>query len=153
MVIGGGRKLGRESAHRMSMLRTMAGQLIMHETIETTLPKAKELRPLVERLISLAKTGNLTCYRKAIDFLRTKTPARKLFTQLPERFADRAGGYCRITSLYPRVGDDATRARIEIINEPVEVSRARKQARNFLIRERLQWKKEYHFKQRHGLDL
>ena len=136
----------------MSMLRTMSGQLIMHDSIKTTLPKAKALRPVVERLITLSKSGNLLSRRKAHDFLRTPDPVKRLWDVMPERYADRDGGYCRITYLYNRIGDDAPIARIELINEPVETSRAKKAARNFLIKERLQWKKEYYYKQRHGID-
>ena len=146
------RKLGKTSSHRMSMLRTMAGQLIMHDSIKTTLPKAKELRPIVERLITHAKSGNLLSRRKALDFLRTNEPVQRLWEVMPSRYEDRNGGYCRITQLYNRVGDDAPIARIELIDEPVETSRARKAAKNFLIKERLQWKKEYYYKQRHGID-
>ena len=70
---------------------------------------------------------------------------------MPKRYADRNGGYCRITKLHNRVGDDVPIARIQLIDEPVETSRVRKAARNFLIKERLQWKKDYYYKKRHGI--
>ena len=144
-------KLGRKSSHRVSMLRTMCGQLIMHDSIKTTVAKAKALRPIVEGLISLSKTGNLHCKRKAFDYLRTSESVARLFSVMPKRYADRNGGYCRITKLHNRVGDDAPIARIQLIDEPVETSRVRKAARNFLIKERLQWKKDYYYKKRHGI--
>ena len=134
------------------MFRTMCGQLLMHDSIKTTLPKAKALRPLAERLISLSKSGNLLSRRKATDFLRTPEPVDRLWKVMPERYADRNGGYCRITKLYNRIGDDVPMARIELIKEPVETSRARKAAKNFMIKERLQWKKDHYYKQRHGID-
>ena len=134
------------------MLRTMCGQLIMNESMKTTLSKAKALRPVVERLVTMSKTNNLLSRRKAGDFLQTTEPVQKLWNVMADRYADRAGGYCRITPLYNRIGDDVPVARIEFINEPVETSRARKAARNFLIKERLQWKKDFYYKQRHGID-
>lgn len=145
-------KLGKDSTHRMSMIRTMCGQLIMNNSIKTTHAKAKALRPVVERLITLSKSGGLHARRKALDFLRAQDPVNRLWQVMPERFADRQGGYCRITKLYNREGDDAPISKIELIREPVVESKARKAAKNFIIKERLQWKKEYYYKQRHGID-
>lgn len=145
-------KLGKDSAHRMSMIRTMCGQLIMNNSIKTTYAKAKALRPVVERLVTLSKSGGLHARRKAKDFLRNDDPVDRLWKVMPERYSDRNGGYCRITKLYNREGDDALMAKIELINESVAHSRAKKAAKNFIIKERLQWKKEYYHKMRNGIE-
>ena len=111
----GGRKLGRTSSHRTAMFRNMAAALIKHEQITTTLPKAKELRPYVEKLITLAKKGGLSNRRLAHARLLDDTQLTKLFDVLAPRYADRNGGYTRILKLGNRQGDNAPMARIELV--------------------------------------
>src|SRR6187551_3854754 len=100
------RKLGRHSSHRMSMFANMAASLIKHEQIVTTLPKAKELRPIVEKLITLGKKGGLSMRRQAISEMRDKDQVRKLFDTLAPRYKDRQGGYTRIIKAGFRYGDN-----------------------------------------------
>jgi len=92
----GGRKLGRTTAHRKAMFDNMAHALLKHEQITTTLPKAKDLRPIVERLITLGKRGGLHARRQALATLQDAGIAEKLFSILAERYKERQGGYCRI---------------------------------------------------------
>ena len=110
-----GRRLGRNSAHRKAMYRNMAASLMRHETIRTTLPKAKELRPVVERLITVGKRGDLHARRQALSMLGDRDMVEKLLTTLAERYADRAGGYCRIVRAGYRTGDAAPMAYIEFV--------------------------------------
>ena len=105
-----GRSLGRKSSHRKAMYKNMAVSLIVHETIRTTLPKAKELRRVVEPLITLAKTDGVACRRLAFDRLRDKQSVGKLFNELGPRFKDRPGGYLRILKIGYRAGDSAPMA-------------------------------------------
>ena len=105
-----GRKLGRNSSHRKAMFRNMATSLVQHETIKTTLPKAKELRRVVEPLITLAKVDGVANRRLAFDRLRDKAAVGKLFTDLGPRFKERPGGYIRILKMGPRPGDAAPMA-------------------------------------------
>ena len=109
------RKLGRTSAHRTAMFANMAASLIKHEQIVTTLPKAKELRPFVEKLVTLAKRGDLHARRQAISQVRDVEQVGKLFGVLGPRYAERNGGYTRILKLGPRHGDNAPMARIELV--------------------------------------
>ena len=111
----GGRKLGRTSAHRIAMLRNMAASLIKHEQITTTLPKAKELRPVAEKLITLGKRGTLHARRQAYAQLRDDTIVNKLFTALADRYKTRAGGYARVLKAGMRYGDAADMAVIELV--------------------------------------
>ncbi len=114
-----GRKLNRTSAHRKAMFVNMAAALVKHEQIRTTLPKAKELRPVVDRLITLGKRGadNLHARRQAISKLGGDAVlADKLFTTLAERYADRAGGYTRVIRAGFRYGDNAPMAVIELMD-------------------------------------
>lgn len=118
-----GRKLNRTSAHRRAMFRNMAAALIKHEQIKTTLPKAKELRPLVDRLITLGKRGpgNLHARRQAITRLGGDARlADKLFTTLAERYARRPGGYTRLLRAGFRYGDAAPMAVIELVDRDPE---------------------------------
>ena len=115
-----GRKLNRTSAHRKAMFANMAASLIKHEQIKTTLPKAKELRPYVEKLITLGKRGTLHARRQAISALRDETIAAKLFGTLAERYADRQGGYTRIMKAGFRYGDAAPMAVIELVDRDPE---------------------------------
>ncbi len=105
-----GRRLGRNSSHRKAMFRNMATSMLKHETIKTTLPKAKELRRVVEPLITLAKEDSVANRRLAFDRLRDKEVVGKLFSDLGPRFKDRPGGYLRILKVGPRPGDAAPMA-------------------------------------------
>ena len=115
----GGRKLGRTSSHRTAMFRNMAAALIKHEQITTTLPKAKELRPYVEKLITLAKRGGLSNRRLAHARLLDDAQLAKLFDVLGPRYADREGGYCRIVKAGLRASDAAPIAIIELVDRDV----------------------------------
>src|SRR5574343_311373 len=110
------RKLNRTSAHRQAMLRNMANSLIEHEAIKTTVPKAKELRRVVEPLITLAKTPTVANRRLAFDRLRNRDNVVKLFDVLGPRFAARPGGYTRILKMGFRVGDNAPMAYVELVD-------------------------------------
>ncbi len=110
-----GRKLGRKSQHRTAMFRNMAAALIKHEQILTTTAKAKELRPYVEKLITLAKRGGLSNRRLAHARMLDETQERKLFEVLAERYSDRAGGYTRIIKAGIRASDAASVAIIELV--------------------------------------
>ena len=111
-----GRKLNRTSSHRMAMFSNMANALIKHEQIKTTLPKAKELRPLVEKLITLGKKGGVHNRRSAYASLRDNATTAKLFDALAKRYSGRAGGYCRILKAGFRHGDAAPVAIIELVD-------------------------------------
>ncbi len=111
-----GRKLGRTSSHRKALLKNMVAALIKHEQIKTTLPKAKELAPHVEKLITLAKRGNLHARRQAFSALRDEAMVTKLFDVLAERYGTRSGGYTRIMKAGHRYGDAADMAIIEFID-------------------------------------
>jgi len=115
-----GRKLGRTSAHRKAMFDNLCHALLKHEQITTTLPKAKELRPVVERLITLGKRGNLHARRQAIATLQDTKLVEKLFSTLAERYKDRAGGYTRILKAGFRHGDAAAMGVIELIERDVD---------------------------------
>ena len=114
-----GRKLGRNSPHRKAMFRNMATSLVRHEMIKTTVPKAKELRRVVEPLITLAKTDGVANRRLAFDRLRDKEAVGKLFSDLGPRFKDRPGGYLRILKTGPRPGDAAPMAIVQLVDGPV----------------------------------
>ncbi|NCP18864.1 MAG: 50S ribosomal protein L17 [Erythrobacter sp.] len=110
------RKLSRKSGHRTAMFRNMSAALIKHEQILTTLPKAKELRPYVEKLITLSKRGGLSNRRLAMSRLQDETQLKKLFDVLGERYADRDGGYTRIIKAGYRASDSAQLAIIEFVD-------------------------------------
>ena len=112
------RKLNRTSSHRLAMLRNMSNSLLQHEVIKTTLPKAKELRRVVEPLITLGKKDNLANRRLAFDRLRDREMVTKLFTELGPRFATRPGGYLRILKFGFRHGDNAPMALVELVDRP-----------------------------------
>ena len=114
-----GRKLGVTSSHRLAMFRNMAVALIKHEQIKTTLPKAKDLRPIVERLITLGKKGGLANRRRAHAILRDETIVAKLFDALATRYKARAGGYTRVLKAGMRYGDAADMAVIELVDRDV----------------------------------
>ena len=114
-----GRKLQRKSGHRAALLRNMAAALIKHEQIVTTLPKAKDLRPIVEKLITLGKRGDLHARRQAIAQIRDEGQVAKLFAVLGPRYKERQGGYIRIMKAGFRFGDNAPLAVIEFVDRDV----------------------------------
>ena len=114
------RKLNRTHEHRRAMFANMCAALIKHEQIATTLPKAKELRPIVEKLVTLGKKGGLANRRQAISELRDVDMAKKLFDTLAIRYKDRQGGYTRIIKAGFRYGDNAAMAVIELVDRDVE---------------------------------
>ena len=111
----GTRKLGRPTSHRISMLRGMVTFLLQTGRIETTVTRAKEVRSLTEKLITIAKDNNLHNYRQALAFITKEDVTKKLFDEITPKYADRNGGYCRITKIGPRRGDAAEMAIIELI--------------------------------------
>jgi len=113
-----GRKLGRDSAHRKAMFSTMAGQLFQHGRIRTTEAKAKELRPIAEKLITLARPDpvNVAAQRQAVAYLRSKDAVHTLFHEVAPRYTERPGGYTRIIKLGPRQGDAAPMAYLELVD-------------------------------------
>ena len=117
-----GRRLGRNSSHRKAMYRNMAASMLKHETIRTTLPKAKELRRVVEPLITLAKEDSVANRRLAFNRLRDKEVVGKLFTDLGPRFRNRPGGYMRILKMGPRPGDAAPMALVMLTERPAEAA-------------------------------
>ncbi len=124
------RKLNRTASHRKAMFANMASSLIEHEQIVTTLPKAKELRPIVEKLVTLAKKGDLNSRRLAISRIRDKEMGKKLFDVLGPRYADRPGGYIRIMKAGFRYGDNAPMAVIEFVDRDESAKGASDHARN-----------------------
>jgi large subunit ribosomal protein L17 len=110
-----GRALGRSSAHRSAMFRNMVTSLFEHERIVTTHEKAKEVRPIAEKMITLAKRGDLHARRKALSFIRSKKIVAKLFDQIVVQFKERNGGYTRIVQTGVRQGDAASMAIIELV--------------------------------------
>ena len=112
------RKLNRTSSHRLAMLRNMSNSLIEHEVIKTTLPKAKELRKVVEPLITLGKKPSLANRRLAFNRLRDRDSVAKLFDVLGPRFTNRPGGYLRVLKFGFRVGDNAPMALVELLDRP-----------------------------------
>jgi len=112
------RKLNRTSSHRLAMLQNMMNSLIEHEAIKTTLPKAKELRRVIEPMITLAKTPTLANKRLAFDRLRDRDSVVKLFAELGPRYQARPGGYTRILKMGFRQGDNAPMAYVELVDRP-----------------------------------
>jgi large subunit ribosomal protein L17 len=119
-----GRRLGRKSPHRRAMYRNLAASLLVHETVRTTLPKAKELRRVVEPLITLAKEDGVARRRLAFDRLRDDAAVGRLFTELGPRFKSRPGGYLRILKIGYRVGDSAPMAIVQLLDQPAKVAEA-----------------------------
>jgi len=115
-----GRKFSRTSSHRKAMFANMASSLIKHEQIKTTLPKAKDLRPIVEKLITLGKRGDLHARRQALAVLSEKAIVDKLFSTLSERYAERNGGYTRVLKAGFRTGDAAPMAIVELVERDVD---------------------------------
>ena len=123
-----GRRLGRNSPHRRAMFRNMAASLLRHETIETTLPKAKELRRVVEPLITLAKEDGVHRRRLAFSRLRDNVAVGRLFSELGPRFKARPGGYLRILKTGFRPGDSAPMALVQLLDKPEAVAEAKAKA-------------------------
>ena len=121
------RKLNRTSSHRLAMLRNMMNSLIEHEAIKTTVPKAKELRKVIEPMITLAKKDTVANKRLAFNRLRDRDSVVKLFADLGPRFATRPGGYTRILKMGFRVGDNAPMALIELVDRPEQATEAEKE--------------------------
>ncbi|WBU61465.1 50S ribosomal protein L17 [Paracoccus albus] len=125
----GYRRLNRTHEHRKALFANMAGSLIEHEQIKTTLPKAKELRPIVEKLITLAKRGDLHARRQAASQLKQDQHVAKLFEVLGERYKDRQGGYVRVLKAGFRYGDMAPMAIIELVDRDLDAKGAGDRAR------------------------
>ncbi len=123
------RRLGRTVEHRKAMLANMACSLIEHEQIKTTLPKAKELRPYVEKLITLAKRGDLHARRQAVSAIRQEPAVKKLFDALAERYRGRQGGYARVLKAGFRYGDMAPMAIVELVDRDPDAKGAGDRAR------------------------
>ena len=124
-----GRKLNRTASHRKAMFANMAASLIEHEQIVTTLPKAKEIRPIVEKLVTLGKRGDLHARRQAISQIRDVAVVSKLFDAIATRYANRNGGYLRIMKAGFRHGDNAALAVIEFVDRDVSAKGAKDHAR------------------------
>ncbi|AQS41271.1 MAG: 50S ribosomal protein L17 [Candidatus Tokpelaia hoelldobleri] len=124
-----GRKLNRTASHRKAMFANMAASLIEHEQIVTTLPKAKEIRPIVEKLVTLGKRGDLHARRQAISAIRDAKLVAKLFDTLAPRYATRNGGYLRIVKAGFRTGDNAPMAVVEFVDRDVDAKGAADRAR------------------------
>jgi len=112
-----GKKLGRDSAHRKALYSNLAGALIEHGRIKTTVTKAKAVKPIAEQMITLGRRGDLHARRQATAFLRSRDVVHKLFAEVAPRFKDRPGGYARIIKLGPRAGDAAEMAYLELVDE------------------------------------
>jgi large subunit ribosomal protein L17 len=111
-----GRKLGRDAAQRRALYSNLASALIEHGRIKTTEAKAKEVRPIVEEMITLGKRGDVAAHRQAVAFLRSKEIAHMLFSEVAPRFAERPGGYTRIVKIGPRQGDAARMVYLELVD-------------------------------------
>ena len=112
-----GKKLGRDSAHRKALYANLAGALIENGRIKTTVTKAKAVKPIAEKMITLGRRGDLHARRQATAFLRSRDVVHRLFTDVAPRFKDRPGGYARIVRLGPRAGDAAEMAYLELVDE------------------------------------
>jgi large subunit ribosomal protein L17 len=111
-----GKKLGRDSAHRKALYANLAGALIEHGRIKTTVAKAKAVKPIAEEMITLGRRGDLAARRQALAFLRSNDVVTKLFSEVGPRFSDRPGGYSRIVKLGPRYGDSAEMVYLELVD-------------------------------------
>ena len=128
-----GRKLGRETSHRLAMFRNMVTSLLEHERIETTEQKAKEVKRLADKMVTLGKRGDLHARRQAMQIIRTETVGKKLFDEIAPRFKDRAGGYTRIIKIGRRLGDNALIVVLELVvqkaKEPEKKDKEKKPAK------------------------
>ncbi|MCB9029840.1 MAG: 50S ribosomal protein L17 [Deltaproteobacteria bacterium] len=125
----GHRKLGRSVAHRRALLRNLATSFVLHDKCRTTLPKAKELRPIIEKFITLARKDSLHGRRQAYSYFFDKQAVHKLFAEIAPRYKDRTGGYTRILKTDPRPGDAAPMAVIEFVSAEVEAKPKKKTAK------------------------
>ena len=123
-----GRRLARTTEHRQAMLRNLITQLLEHEQVQTTQAKAKEARQWAEKMITLAKRGDLHARRQTLRVVRSKKAMAKLFGELRERYQDRPGGYTRIVPLGFRVGDGAPLTLLELVGRPEKLPKAKKKA-------------------------
>jgi large subunit ribosomal protein L17 len=114
-----GKKLGRDMAHRKALYANLAGAVIEHGRIKTTVTKAKAVKPIAEQLITLGRRGDMHARRQAVAFLRSKAVVHKLFAEVGPAFAERPGGYLRITRIGPRPGDSAEMAYLELVDTPL----------------------------------
>jgi large subunit ribosomal protein L17 len=114
-----GKKLGRDMAHRKALYANLAGAVIEHGRIKTTVTKAKAVKPIAEQLITLGRRGDMHARRQAVAFLRSKEVVHKLFAEVGPAFAERPGGYLRITRIGPRPGDSAEMAYLELVDTPL----------------------------------
>src|SRR5436305_5949214 len=114
-----GKKLGRDASHRRALYANLAAELIEHGRIKTTVTKAKAVKPIAEQLITLGRRGDMHARRQAVAFLRSKDVVHKLFAEIGPAFADRPGGYLRITRIGPRPGDSAEMAYLELVDTPL----------------------------------
>ena len=114
-----GKKLGRDMAHRKALYANLAGAVIEHGRIKTTVTKAKAVKPIAEQLITLGRRGDMHARRQAVAFLRSKEIVHKLFAEVGPAFAERPGGYLRITRIGPRPGDSAEMAYLELVDTPL----------------------------------
>ena len=110
-----GRKLGRTTSHRKALYRNLVTDLLRYEKIVTTEPKAKEVRSLAEKMVTLGKEGGLSAFRQALSFIYDKNVADKVFSELATRYAERHGGYTRIVKLGPRLGDGAPMVQLSLV--------------------------------------
>lgn len=110
-----GRKLGRKSGHRRALYRNLVTDLFKHEKLVTTEPKAKEVRGIAEKMITLGKKSGLHSYRQALSYIMDKKVTEKLFADLAARYKERSGGYTRIVKLQPRLGDGAPMVKLELV--------------------------------------
>ncbi|MDA8099154.1 MAG: 50S ribosomal protein L17 [Nitrospiraceae bacterium] len=124
-----GRQFGRNSGHRKALLRTLVRSLLKNEKIETTVAKAKEIRPLAEKMITLGKRGDLHARRQAQSFIQDETVVKGLFADIAPRFAARNGGYTRIVPTRQRMGDAAQMAVIELVERQAKESHAKTEAK------------------------
>lgn len=124
-----GRRLGRTTSHRIAMFRNMVTSFLSHERIVTTDAKAKELRPIAEKMITLGKKGDLSAIRQAASYIRDKATVTKLFSTIAPRYKDRAGGYTRIIKLGIRPGDAAPLSVIEFVEEEIQKKAPKKKVK------------------------
>ena len=127
-----GKKLGRDSAHRKALYSNLAGALIEHGRIKTTVTKAKAVRPIAEKMITLGRRGDLHARRQAMAYLRSQEIVHKLFAEVAPRFKERPGGYSRIIKIGPRLGDAAEMAYLELVDYAPEVQAEEKAERRRL---------------------
>ncbi len=132
--LNAGKKLGRNTSHRRALLRNLVTSLVLEERIQTTVPKAKAIRPLAERMVTLGKRGSLHARRQAASYLLDAQAVQKLFDQLAARFGDRAGGYTRIVKTGFRQGDNASLAYIEFLGSEGMQAAKRKRRSELLER-------------------